>query len=457
MNFEKNITALFICFLTTALNFAHGAVSAEEAAKLKTVLTPMGAEKAGNKDGSIPAWDGGYTTVPSGYKSGDQRPDPFAKEKATLVITADNMKQYDDKLSEGVKELLKKYPKSFKVNIYPTHRTAAAPQWVYDNIAKNAVKASTKNGGYTVEGAYGGIPFPIPQDGFEVLWNHLMAWQGVAVDRSSGAWVKPVSGAPVMSANVIVKSQWPYYYQGGSLEKFSGVYNFEKDILTAPAYQTGNAVLYKTPVDQFNRTQDSWQYFPGQRRVRKVPTLAYDTPNFFLSGAANFDEFNIFFGPMDRYDVKLIGKKEMYVPYNMNKWWLADPAEKMVDNHPNPESIRFELHRVWVIEASLVPGKRNAVAKRRMYIDEDTWQGVAADHYDAKGKLWKLAMAFPVIISELPGVVTWTNMVYDFNTGIYAIAAEIGKTAQPKQYVINKERWNESEFTPETLAGDGVR
>jgi hypothetical protein len=457
MKFKHAIGVAAACGLLTAAHDGFAAVSAEEAAKLKTTLTPMGAERAGNKGGTIPAWEGGYTKVPPGYKTGDPRPDPFATERPRLVITAANLGEHEDKLAEGVKELLKKYPKTFRIDVYPTHRTAAAPQWVYDNIAKNATRARTKNNGLTLEGAYGGIPFPIPKDGFEVMWNHQLAWAGVAADRSSGAWVKPVNGPPVLSAEVKTYDIFPYYYPEGSPETFKGIYNYRKTILTAPPYQAGNAVVYHTPADQFSRPQDVWQYFPGQRRVRKVPNLAYDTPNFFVSGVQNFDQFNVFFGPMDRYHMKLVGKKEMYVPYNMNRWWLGDPEQKMTDGHPNPDHLRFELHRVWVVEATIVPGKRNVLAKRRFYVDEDTWQGVMADAWDASGRYWRLDLAFPVIIWELPGVVTWTNLTYDFHTGVYCVPAEMGKTRQPRQYTIVPKRWPESEFSSETLAGEGVR
>lgn len=456
MNIRYAVGLAALCGLLGA-GSAVAAVNAEEAAKLKTTLTPTGAERAGNKDGTIPAWDGGYTKVPAGYKTGDPRPDPFADEKPVLVINADNVAQYDDKLAEGVKQLIKKFPKTFKVEVYPAHRTAAAPQWVYDNIFKNATRAKTTNGGLTLEGAYGGIPFPIPKDGFEVMWNHQLAWQGVAVDRTVGAWVKPVSGPAVLSAEVTDYDQFPYYYPDGSLETFKGIYNLRKNFLTAPPYQAGNAVLYKTPVDQFNHPQDAWQYFPGQRRVRKIPNLAYDTPNFFVSGVQNFDEFAVLFGPMDRYSMKLIGKKEMYVPYNMNRWWGADPDQKMTDGHPNPDYLRFELHRVWVVEATVASGKRNVLAKRTFYVDEDTWEGLMGDSWDAAGSYWRLDLAFPVIIWELPGVITWTNMTYDFHTGTYCIPAEMGKSREPRQYTIMSKPWPETEFSADTLAGEGVR
>jgi hypothetical protein len=456
MNFKPQLIASLACVFAAQFTASHAAVPADEAAKLHSTLTPMGAERAGSKDGAIPAWDGGYTKVPPGYKSGDPRPDPFASEKPTLVITSANMAQYDDKLTEGLKHLLKKYPKTFQIQVFPTHRTAAAPQWVYDNIAKNAVNAKTSNGGLTVEGAYGGIPFPIPKDGFEVMWNHQLSWKGVSVDTSSGAWVKPASGPAVMSSEVKSNDQYPYYFQDVSPGEFQGLYNTQINALTAPAYQTGGAVLYHLPVDQFNRAQDSWQYLPGQRRVRKVPNLTYDTPNFFLSGVANFDQFKIFFGPMDRYSMKLLGKKEMYVPYNTNKWWLGDVEKKLTDNHPNPDYVRFELHRVWVVEATLASGKRNVIAKRRFYIDEDTWQGVAADGWDANNNLWKLDLALPMVISELPGVTTWTNFNFDFNSGVYAVAAEMN-SSHKKQYTILPKRLPDSYFSPDALAGRSVR
>lgn len=435
---------------------ATAAVSREEAAKLKTTLTPMGAERAGNKDNTIPAWDGGYTKVAPGYKSGDPRPDPYGADKPLLTISATNMAQHEDKLAEGVKMLLRKYPKTFQLQVYPSHRSASAPQWVYDNIAKNALKASTSNGGLTVEGAYGGIPFPIPRDGFEVMWNHQLSWKGVTIDTSSGGWVKPASGPAVLSAEVKSFDQFPYYFPDGSAETFQGLFNTQVNSLTAPSYQMGGAVLYHIPLDQFGRSQDSWQYLPGQRRVRKVPNLTYDTPNFFLSGVANFDEFKIFFGPMDRYQMKLLGKKEMYVPYNANRWWQGEVEKKLTDNHPNPDYVRFELHRVWVVEATLASGKRNVIARRRFYIDEDTWQGLMADGWDASGQLWKLGMAFPMVIPELPGVTTWTNLTFDFNTGVYAVGGEIG-AAHKHQYTVLPKRFPDTYFSPDALAGRSVR
>ena len=168
---------LLAALLAATTGSAHAAVGADEAAKLKSTLTPVGAEKAGNKAGTIPAWDGGLVKAPAGYKSGDSRPDPYAAEKPVLSINAKNMAQHADKLTDGVQALMKKYP-DFRIDVYPTHRTAAAPQFVYDNTFKNATRAKTVDAGHGIQGAWSGIPFPIPKDGYEAIWNHRLAWKG---------------------------------------------------------------------------------------------------------------------------------------------------------------------------------------------------------------------------------------------------------------------------------------
>jgi hypothetical protein len=157
------------------------AVAPDVAATLNTTLTPLGAERAGNENGSIPPWEGGLTEVTPGFEVGGRRPDPFAEEKPLFSITAVNMRQYADKLTDGTIAMLQKYPDSFlRMDVYPTHRTAAAPQWVYDKTYKNATSAEIidGSGGPEPKGAYGGVPFPIPQSGAEVMWNHLLRWTG---------------------------------------------------------------------------------------------------------------------------------------------------------------------------------------------------------------------------------------------------------------------------------------
>ena len=432
---------------------AHAAVSADEAAKLKTTLTPLGAERAGNKDGSIPAWEGGLTKAPAGYKPGEARPDPFAGEKPLLSISAKNMAQHDAKLTDGVKALMKKYP-DFRIDVYPTHRTAAAPQWVYDNTLRNATRAKLVDNGHGTENAYGGIPFPIPKDAYEIFQNHRLAWTGSYVQAPVRVWVVTADGKRAMASGGVQSFRRQYYDPEGSLEKFDGIYSLGKFAATEPGSKAGEAILAHDPLNA-SQPRGLWQYLVGQRRVRKAPSVAYDTPDSVTSGIGLFDEAFMLFGPIDKHELKLLGKKEVYIPYNNNRAASAKVADLVTPNTLNPGLVRWELHRVWEVEATLAAGKRHVVPKRKYYIDEDSWQIVLIDGWDAKGELWRTNYTLTLLAPDIPALIG--NMVwggYDLQTGAYYL--NMASNELPAQYKpvapIPK-----AFFSPEELANEGTR
>lgn len=431
---------------------AHAAVSADEAAKLKTTLTPLGAERAGNKDGTIPAWDGGYTKLPAGWKNGDPRPDVFAGEKPLLSISAKNLAEHEARLTDGTKALMKRYP-SFRIDVYPTHRTHAAPQWVYDNTFKNATTAKLIDGGYGVEGAYGGIPFPIPKDGFEVFMNHRLAWTGVAERYQLNTWVVTADGKRTLSSAGVESWLWPYYFKDGQ-DKFKGLYKLGSFIKSAPSAVAGEALVFHEPLNAAT-PRGIWQYLVGQRRIRKAPSVAYDTPDTVTSGTGLFDQAFGSFGPMDRHAYKLIGKQEMYIPYNANKSQLVSVDDIVKPSHLNPDHVRWELHRVWVVEADLLQGKRHAHPKRRYYIDEDTWGIVLSDHWDAQGQLHQMFYQLPYLAPDVPAVVSdvvWGVMnlltgQYYYNCNWNGEKVHFAIPQVPKDI-------NEASLSPESIATD---
>jgi hypothetical protein len=435
-----------------AIPAAFAAVPAEEAGKLKGELTPMGAEKAGNKAGTIPAWDGGVTKLPAGYKPGDLRADPFAGEKPLFSIDAKNMDQYADKLSEGTKALMKKFP-SYRIDVYPTHRTAAMPQWAYDNTLKNATRCKTKDGGMSIEGCYGGIPFPIPKSGAELMWNHMLAWKGQANSMLFRLFVTTADGKSTMASDGLAEVQSPYWFKDGSLEKFNGDYHQLMLVTYGPPFKAGESILLRDTVDA-GKGRQAWQYLVGQRRTRKAPTLGYDTPDSVASGAFYFDEAYGFSGSLDRYDWKIVGKKEMFIPYNTNRTWAAKASDVMGQKHLNPDYVRWELHRVWEVEATLAPGKRHAVPKRRFYLDEDTYTAVLADMWDAQGQLWRVGYNLPMAMPDVPGSVTQTFGLYNLLANTYVLANFPGE--KPYQFKVVPP-WNDSYFTPDNLAAKGSR
>lgn len=434
---------------------ATAAVTEQEAQKLKTTLTPLGGERAGNKDGTIPAWTGGYASCPANYRSGDPRPDPFADEKPLYTVTAANLAQYADKLPEGEAYLLKHYP-DYKVEVYPTHRTAAAPNFVYENTYQNALRAKTTNGGVTIEGAYGGIPFPIPHDGFEAMWNDTLAWKGINYADKNAAYLKEANGGISLLSKALSQGEFPYYNKNGSLASFDGIYWKASILLTDPPALNGSATLIYSTTDPYSRGQPGWQYLPGQRRVRMAPNLTYDTPDFFASGVGQMDDFNIFNGSLDEYTFKLTGKQEMIVPYNENGVRLTPPEQQFAAHTVNPDHFRWELHRVWVIDATLAAGKRNAVPKRRIYLDEDTWQALAGEEWDASGALWRHLLETTLIVCDAPGTIAWGGITYDFHTGIVASGAVSEPTAKPSFQIVPA-GYPADFFTPNDLAARMAR
>lgn len=446
--------ALALLLSAVAVSAAAG-VSPQEAGQLKTVLTPLGAERAGNKDGSIPAWTGGYTLAPSGYRQGAPRPDPFAGDKPLFSITSKNVDTYADRLPEGAKALFRKYP-DYRMDIYPAHRSAAAPAPVYENIFLNATRAHAAPEGiaYGVEGAAGGIPFPIPQNGFEAMWNHLLAFWGPAREVNLKTWVVSADGSVQLATGYREIADFPYYYANATPESVGGYYFRTLYLENAPPNKVGEGYLDWQPLDIARFTFDAWRILPGEHRVRRGPAISYDTPDPDAAGFEALDEYYIFFGGLDRYDFKLLGKKEMYVPYNNNRFYLRPTTEILGARHANPDDLRYELHRVWVVEGTLKPGAHDVVARRRLYLDEDTWLAVYSDSWDDSGGFWKFGEATMYLMPEIPALIIGSQFVYDLELGGYAYSFAFND--QPESYKVTAPH-PASLFTPESMAARAVR
>lgn len=434
---------------------ARAAVTPAEAERLRTELTPIGAERAGNADRSIPAWAGGETASSQGYVEGQVRADPFAAERPLFSITAANFRHYGDRIAEGQKALFEKYP-DYRMDIYPSHRTAAAPQPVYDNVYANATRAHAAPEGiaYGVEGAVGGVPFPIPRDGFEIVWNHLLAYWGPAREDQIQNYVVSTDGTIELSNQYKEIVDFPYYYPGATPDSFGGYYFKRRELSSGPPGLAGRGYLLWQPNNLARQSFQAWQYLPRERRVRKSPLLSYDTPTPDGAGIESFDDYYIFSGSPDRYDFKIVGKREMYVPYNNNRFHQTPIAQVAGPRHENPDSLRYELHRVWVVDGTLAPEKHHLVPHRRFYMDEDTWFAVYCDAWDADGRLWKFSHGTMYLVPDLPAVVLGSEFIYDLQGGAYVLAFTFND--EPVQFKLTSPH-SPSEFAPETLAAEGVR
>ena len=419
------------------------------AADLRGVLTPFGAVKAGNADGTIPPWTGGGYPMPAGYQPGDPRPIPFANETPVVVITSANLSQHQDKMSLGLQGVFQKYP-NFTVQVFPTHRTAIAPQYVYDYIYKNASNAQLTGGGNGITGAYGGIPFPIPTNGHQVLWNHLLTWCGTTIRFTGDAYAISSAGQVILESRVHTWDQFPYYFENGE-NQFDGFFFQEFIVPIAPPYEAGGSILSIQPVNPIVEDVEAWEYLLGERRVRRAPELQFDTPNSLSGGVTNWDEAFIFSGKLVEYDLNYLGIKEVYIPYNTNKFTAAPVAQQYLAQFVNPDLTRWELHRCRVIEMTVKAGFRNVDARRILYCDEDTGTAVMGEVYDANGTLWKFMHLLPLILGDIPCVLGQFQFVtYDLHAGNYSAGAMYNAETQPQWMPID--RLPNSFFTPGHLA-----
>ncbi|MGB0468664.1 MAG: DUF1329 domain-containing protein, partial [Pontibacterium sp.] len=412
MHFKRTSLLLAMAIALTSNNL-YAAVSAEQADQLGKNLTPLGAEKAGNSAGTIPAWNGGLSSIQDRYTN------PFAAEAPLFTINKDNLDQHRDKLSPGQIAMFKKYPDSYRLNIYPTHRTAAVPGNIEDLTKQNALNASLTPDGNGIDNLSEGIAFPIPASGLEAIWNHMTRYRGGALERTF-VQVPVQANGSFTPVKINEKMSWPNYLSGASKDKVQDniLFYFVQQV-KAPARLTGNVLLVHETVNQITQPRQAWSYNAGQRRVRRAPQIAYDAPGTATDGQRTTDNFDMFNGAPDRYNWKLVGKQEMYIPYNSFK--LADRKVKYDDilqqGHMNPALTRYELHRVWKVEATLKEGARHIYAKRTFYIDEDTWQVAVVDHYDGRGELWRVGEAhhFQYRDANVPWVAA--EALYDLQSG----------------------------------------
>lgn len=449
------ISPLILALLATLSGNAHAAVSAEQAAALGSNLTPVGAELAGNADGSIPAWTGGLPKNAGTVDAAGFLSDPFASEQPLFVITAQNAEQYREQLSQGQLAMLKRYPESYRLRVFPSHRSAALPDEVYQAIARNARTTSLVSGGNGLQEFEIATPFPIPQNGMEVLWNHITRYRGGSVKRTH------VQATPLANGTftpVFFKQQFSYRdkIKGFDPQNPGNVLFYYKQLVTAPARLAGDVVLVHETLDQVKEPRMSWIYNAGQRRVRRAPQIAYDGPYPASEGQRVADNLDMFNGAPDRYEWKLLGKKELYIPYN--NYPLDSPQAKYTDlvkpGHINPDLTRYEKHRVWVVEATLKPGARHIYAKRELYFDEDTWQIALADHYDSRGTLWRVAEGFQTYRYDLQ--IPWLGVeaLYDLINGRYIVSGMRNEEREPMEF---GQESLAAEYTPTALRNAGVR
>jgi len=457
---KKSLKKLTLASVAVSLAIVSTAtlakVSSTEVAKLNKELTPMGAERGANKDGSIPSWNGGITSVPAGYSVGDHHIDPFSADKVEYTITSANVAQYKSMLTPGQVKLFETYPDTYKMNVYQSRRSASYPEHVYQASIDNAGRTELVEGGNGIKDAAVGIPFPVPKDGLEAIWNHILRYRGEAITRQGGQ-AAPTASGDYTYLGFDDQLMLPYGMKGASAAKLKEtniLFKFKQKV-TEPARLAGTALLVHETMNQIQTPRQAWTYNTGQRRVRRAPNVAYDTPGTASDGLRTTDDFDMFNGAPNRYNWTLKGKQELLIPYN--DYRLHSDSLKYEDilqpGHINPEHVRYEKHRVWVVEASLKSDTRHTYKKRVFFIDEDSWQIAVTDIYDNRDELYRVGVAHGLNYYEVPTQWSTLEVFHDLQSRRYIA---MGLDNEAKMYDFSA-KLKDVSFTSSALRREGRR
>lgn len=440
---------------------ASGAVMTAQAAAdpslLGSKLTKIGGDPSANSDGSIPAWT---PPGPQGgsWEYGQVRGEHWIHkdDKPLYTITASNMDKYADKLSAGHKALFKQIP-DYQMDIYPTRRSCDVPDFVAENTRKNVGFAQLDDAGLALKQAYvPGIPFPMPETGAQAMWNMKMRYRGVGFEMSRNyGGISPRKGGDdwiKTRADTMVFFPWgikgTHKFTDYDRLEAAGFFSYAE-----PAALAGQAAVLTTKAGQESET---FYYFPGQRRVRRMPSYSYDAPQIGLDNQYNVDELGMFAGPLDRFDWKLVGKQEKLVPYN--SFGLYDFKASFDDvakrNFLAPEYRRYELHRVWVVEATVRDGMRHSAPKREFYLDEDSWAPLVAVDYDGQGTIAKVREGFLTPVYETGGCDVEAFVQHNLIDGRYMFDYNSFSTGKDHRWITepgDNPRLRASFYTPDSL------
>ena len=455
---HKTVLAVLVAAGVGATSAAIAKVPENQAARIGRDLTPLGAEKGGNADGSIPAWTGGLSSPPSNvnYQVGMHHPDPFANDPILFTIDANNASQYADRLTGAHKALLDIYGSSYFMPVYKTRRTCTFPENVFAAARNNALVGELAEGGNGVTGAIMSKPFPVPNNAWEIIWNHMLVFINYKATRQYAAAIPTASGDYTLYTvqdEAIVAWNDPTKEKAEDLNNIWALYIAHT---VAPARRAGNVTLVHETINMAQQPRLAWQYSPGTRRVRRAPNIAYDNPGVNSDGMFTVDSLGGYNGSPNRYDWTVIGKNEYYLPNNNYRLGSDDLQydDIIAARHINQEHTRYELQRAWVIEANLKPGTRHVYARRRMYLQEDSWGVIATELYDTRGQLWRTQEGFPKTAYEVPLCAGAGMAYYDLTNGRYLMGGMINQEPAVNFFATEL---REDRYTPASIRRLGVR
>jgi hypothetical protein len=291
-------------------------------------------------------------------------------------------------------------------------------------------------------------PFPIPNNGLEIVWNHTLRYRGYKLQREFTAIPVNQNGdyyEITVHDDAILRWSDPQKNKAEELDNISILYLLQTK---APARSAGYVVLVQESLNMSVEARRAWTYSPGTRRVRRAPTIAYDNPGTNSDGITTSDSFGGFNGAPDRFNWTVRGRSERFIAYNNYRRVLTPYAQLIGKHHINQEVMRYEKHRVWEVEGNLKDNFRHVYARRVFYIDEDTKGIVATEIYDGRGDLWRVQELGGGVQYEFPLCGGSGDTVYDLMVGRYLM---VGLINEEKPINFDARHLDADRYTPANI------
>lgn len=409
---------LMLLGLATCLP-ALAKVPADEAAQLRGPLTPLGAERAGNAKGSIPTWLGGITAPPPCHAAGARYCDPHADDRPHTTISADNIEEWREQLPAAQIEMLLRHRPTYRLHVYPSRRSFANPPAIYEAAIRNAQTATLSANGLRLRDASVAVPFPIAKEGLEAIWNHRLRYRGPAYQR----WISQASVLSSGEASLTrLREDADFPYARGEMEPEDVAQRWLQVVLQ-PERLIGYFTLIRDSLDAEAAPTMAWRRAPELRAVRPERSFGFDGPGMLGDDLRFDDQQDAFFGSPERYTWRIVARREMVVPYNSYRLHggRRQLREILRPGHLDPSLVRHELHRVWVVEATLKPKAIHRHKRRTFYIDEDSWQVLVTDLYDRNDRLWRAQEIHTLMAYDRAVLMPAVEAFYDLESGRYLV------------------------------------
>ena len=408
--------------------------------------TYSGAKSEKSLDGFVP----NYRESNTEYKrlinrsNQDERGNSFESEQPIFIIKKKNLRKYSHYLSPGLHTLLEKYP-NFEVPVFYTYRSSDHPEKVKQTLLN---KESSK---IDKDNLRKYIPFRFPKSGSEVMLNHLSRYQGDSEEKKTHSFVTNSKGS-FSRVGLWSKRVSPAVLDKGTKEiQFYVLAKYFE-----PTSLVGDILLVHEPVPLLRKNRKAWIYSSAQRRVRRAPDASHDATGRGSQGLITADQIDGFNGDLERFDWLLRGREVLIVPYNLDRLDNKKISYETIlgKNCVNAEFLRFEFHRVWIVEARLKESSRHIYPKRIFYVDEDSWMVLMEDTYSTRGDLWRVGLHG--LIQQKEENFPWyrVHIHHDLNNNLCFVSGLDNEVNSPLKFGFKDKMRS---FTPDALRRLHVR